>query len=130
MLEGTPPLTYPHAVNAKLVEQLARLETRDSSELAEAAGAFVQIHFNSAFGWHISRAFARARMTFPVTVIGRDHWLFKTYLMHLNPTDRFDPSVLEAYHLSRQPGTSAKLKAMLMTGLAARSTPTSPSLQR
>ncbi len=60
-------------MNAKLVERLARLEPRDSLGIAQEAGAFVQIYSNPAFGWHIARAFARARVMFPVTVIGRDH---------------------------------------------------------
>ncbi len=112
-------------MNAKLVERLARLDPRASSGIVQEAGAFVRVHSDPAFGWNITRAFARARLTFPVTVIGRDHWLFKAYLMHLNPTDRFNPSVLEAYHLSRQPGTSGKLKALLMAALGL---PTSPHL--
>ena len=117
MLEGTPPLTYPHAVNAKLVERLARLEARHSSGIAKRVGAFVQIHSNSAFGWHISRAFARARMMFPVTVIGRDHWLFSAYLMHLDPVAYRRSDVETAFQISQQSGVSGKLKAMLMTGV-------------
>lgn len=116
MLEETPLLTYHHAVNTKLVERLARLEPRGSSGIAHAAGAFVQIHSNPAFGWHIAKTFARARMPFPTTVIGRDRWLFQAYLMHLNPAASFDPSVLEAYHLSQQP-ISKTLKALLVAGL-------------
>jgi len=117
MLEGIPPLAYSHAVDAKLVTRLARLEPRDSHGIAQEAGAFVQIHSNSAFGWHIARAFARARLMFPVTVIGRDHWLFSAYLMHLNPVAYRRSDVETAFQISQQPGLSAKLKAMLMTGL-------------
>jgi hypothetical protein len=104
-------------VNAKLVERLARLEPQGASGIVQEAGAIVQIHSNPAFGWHIARAFARVRLPFPMTVIGRDHWLFQAYLLHLNPTGRFDPSVLEAHQLSQQPGISATLKAMLIAGL-------------
>jgi hypothetical protein len=104
-------------VNAKLVERLARLEPRDSFGIAQEAGAFVQIHSNSAFGWHIARAFARARMPFPVTVTGRDHWLFSAYMMHLDPVAFRSRAVETAFQISQQPGLSAKLKAMLMTGL-------------
>ncbi|MEY3894551.1 MAG: hypothetical protein RLZZ214_70 [Verrucomicrobiota bacterium] len=117
MLEGNQPHTYPHAVNAKLVERLARLEPRDSLGIAQDAGDFVQIHSNSAFGWHIARAFARARLRFPVTVIGRDHWLFSAYLMHLDPVAYRRGDIETAFQISQQPGLSAKLKAMLMTGL-------------
>jgi hypothetical protein len=116
MLEETPLLTYHHAVNTILVERLARLEPRGSSGIVHAAGAIVQIHSNPAFGWYIAKAFARARAMFPTTVIGRDRWLFQAYLMHLNPAASFDPSVLEAYHLSQQP-ISKTLKALLVAGL-------------
>ena len=85
ILEGNPRDTYPHAVNAKLVERLAQLEARHSSGIAKRAGAFVQIHTEPEFGWHIAKTFAGARVPFPVTVIGRDHWLFSAYLMHLDP---------------------------------------------
>ena len=117
ILEGNPPFTYPHAVNAKFVEQLARLEPRTSSGIVHEAGAFGQIHFNSAFGWHIARAFARARMVIPVTVIGRDHWLWNAYLMHLDPIIFRHGDVETAFQISRQPGLSGKLKAMLMAGV-------------
>ena len=117
MLERTPPLTYPHAVNAKLVEQLARLETGDSSDLAEAARAFVQIYSNPAVGWRIAQFYGRTKTPFPITVIGRDHWLFSAYLMHLDPVAYRSSAVETAFEISQQPGLSAKLKAMLMTGL-------------
>lgn len=117
MLEGNPPLTYPQAVNAKLVERLARLEPRASSGIAQEAGAFVQVHSDPAFGWNIARAFARARMTFPVTVIGRDHWLFSAYLMHLDPVAYRRSDVETALQIFQQPGVSGKLKAMLMAGV-------------
>ena len=116
-LEGTPPLTYPYEVNAKLVEQLARLEHRNTTDWAVAAGAFGQIHSKPAFGWHIARAFARARLKFPVTVTGRDHWLFSAYLMHLDPVAHYRSDVETAFQIFQHPGLSAKLKALLITGL-------------
>jgi hypothetical protein len=104
-------------VNAKLVEQLARLEHRNTTDWAVAAGAFGQIHSKPAFGWHIARAFARARLKFPVTVTGRDHWLFSAYLMHLDPVAHYRSDVETAFQISQHPGLSAKLKALLITGL-------------
>lgn len=104
-------------VNAKLVERLARLEPRDTLGIAQEADAFVQLYSNPAFGWHIARAFARVRIMFPVTVIGRDHWLFKVYLMHLDPVAFRNGDVETAFQISQQPGLSAKLKALLMAGV-------------
>jgi hypothetical protein len=105
-------------VNSQLVGQLARLEPRDSATTRHAASAFPQLHTNPAFGWRIARAFARARLPLPVTVIGRDQWLFRAYLAFLNPRAYRTSSVDAAYHLSQQPTTSAMLKAMLIAGLA------------
>jgi hypothetical protein len=51
-------------------------------------------------------------------VLGRDHWLFRAYMMHLNPSAYHDPDVDAAYYLSQQATTSAKLKAMLIAGLS------------
>lgn len=104
-------------MNAKLVEQLARLEPRVSSEIAQEAGAFAQIHSNSEFGWRIARSFAGARLRFPVPVIGRDHWLFSAYLMHLNPAAYRRADVEAAFQISQESGLPAKLKAMLMAGV-------------
>ena len=103
-------------MNAKLVERLARLEPRDSHGSAQPANAFCQIHLNPAFGWHIARAFARARVRFPETLLGRDHWLFRAYMMQLNPSAYPDPHVDEACHLSQR-AISSSLKAMLIAGL-------------
>ncbi len=96
-------------MNRELVEQLARLETRDSSRFDQRARAFVSIHSNPAFGWHVARAFALARKTFPTTVIGRDRWLFSAYLMHLNPAAYGRCEVEAAFEISQQPDFSAKL---------------------
>jgi hypothetical protein len=117
MLEEHPPLSYHQAVDAKLVELLARVEPLDPSGGTHPAGAIVQIHSNPAFGWHIARAFARARKPFPVPVIGRDRWLSKAYLMHFEPASYHDGDVDAACQISREPGIAAKLKALLMTGL-------------
>ena len=104
-------------VTSKLVESLARWEKLTLSGSIQVPHPFCQIHLNPSFGWHTARAFARARTTFPLVAIGRDRWLFRAYLLHLNPNGHSDLSVREAYNISRQPSTSAKLKAMLITGL-------------
>lgn len=116
-LEGTSPFTYRYVVNTKLVEQLARLEPCASSEIADQALAVVQVYINSALGWHISRAFARARLRFPLAMPGRDQWVFSAYLMHLDPVAFHRREVETAFRISQQAGLSGKLKAMLMAGL-------------
>jgi hypothetical protein len=117
MLAKASLSTYPRRVDAKLVDRLARLELRDSSGIAQKARAILQIHTNPAVGWYFARSFARAHMKFPETMIGRDQWVFRAYMICKDPVAYHDHDVHEAYQLSQQPITSAKLKAMLITGL-------------
>lgn len=87
--------------------------------MAQRASVFCQVHSNTAFGWRIARAFACARKPFPVAMIGRNHWVFRAYMMCLAPAYR-DHDVETALLLSQQPATSAMLKAMLIAGLGER----------
>jgi len=104
-------------VNAELVEQLCRLERRSADSLSKQATAFVQLHTDAAFGWHIASIFARGREPFPVTVTGRNRWVFTAYLALLNPGAHVSREVEDALQIFQDPGASAKLKALLITGL-------------
>jgi hypothetical protein len=117
MLVKTSSFTYPRRVDANLIQRLARQNPANASGMARASDLFQQVYLDPAVGWHVARSFARAGAPLPETVIGRDHWLFRAYMMHLNPSAYHDPDVDAAYHLSQQPTTSAKLKAMLIAGL-------------
>lgn len=104
-------------MDVRLIRRLASRDPENSENwAARSARTFRQVYLNPAVGWEISGSFARARVPFPETVIGRDHWLFKAYVMQLNPTVCYDHSVAEAHHLSQQPG-SATVNAMLIAGL-------------
>jgi hypothetical protein len=104
-------------VNAKLVERLARLQYRNTDDLDKKARASLEIHSSPAFGWRIASTYARARLPFPLTVTGRDRWLFIAYMALLNPAVHSDRHVEEARQIHQNPGTSAKLKALLIAGL-------------
>lgn len=101
-------------------QRIRRLASSDpeipESWVARSSNIFRQVYLNPAFAWHISGSFARAGVTFPETVNGRDHWLFRAYMWHLDSSTYHNPHVEEAYRLS-QNTSSEMLKAMLIAGL-------------
>ena len=119
MLVKVSLFTYPRRVDANLIQRLARQNPANAFGMARSSDLLRQVYRDPAVGWHVARSFARASMTFPETVIGRDHWLFRAYMMCLNPSAYHDHDVGAAYHISQQATTSAKLKAMLVAGLGA-----------
>lgn len=104
-------------MNTEVVEMLARLEVRDSTDFTEKARAFIQIHLNPAFGWHIAGVFARAKVRFPITAIGRDQWLFHAYMMRSDPAAFHNSDVETAFLISGDSIKSGILKALLIAGL-------------
>ncbi len=104
------------AVDVELVNRLAIRDPEYSTPFSLGSNATRQSYFNPAFGWHIATSCARARVAFPETVLGRDHWLFRAYLWQVNQAAYPAPHVAEAAHLSRLPIANT-LKAMLITGL-------------
>ncbi len=104
-------------MNAKLVEQLARLQHGNAPELSQKARAFVRIYREPSFGWNTAKAYAMKREVFPVTVIGRDRWLFIAYLTLCDPDKLGNRHVQDAFHITQKPGMFAKLKALLISGL-------------
>jgi len=105
-------------MKAAVISRLAAHDPEASATLeARSANKLRQLYINPAYGWEISGKLARARRPFPETVSGRDEWLFRAYMMCLDPVTHHDHDVESAYFLSREPTTAATLKAMLMTGL-------------
>jgi hypothetical protein len=117
LLVESPWLKYRLPVNAKIIERLSRLEHQSTDDLTKKAGAFVQLHTNAAFGWYIASTFARKRAPFPMTMTGRDSWVFTAYVMLLDPGIHRNRDVEDALQICQDPGASAKLKALLLTGL-------------
>lgn len=85
----------------------------------EAEKQFVNEYAKVAFGWYIASQFAKAGKGFPIPMMGRDGWVFKAYLMQLDPWAHYDRDIATAYHLAFTPkGASdlgSKLKAMILS---------------
>jgi len=83
-----------------------------------ARDRFLSKYIRTGFGYYIALQFANRGMPFPIHLMGRDQWVFKAYLMRLDPWENFDRHVAEAYHLAQyvkdSPNLSQHLKAMLM----------------
>jgi len=84
-----------------------------------ARDRFLSKYIRTGFGYYIALQFANRGLPFPMTMMGRDRWVFKAYLMRLDPWDNFDRHVAEAYHLAQyvkdSPNLGQHLKAMLMS---------------
>lgn len=84
-----------------------------------ARDRFLSTYIRTGFGYYIASQFANRRLPFPITLMGRDQWVFKAYLMKLDPWANFDRHVAEAYHLAQyvknSPGFCQHLKAMLLS---------------
>lgn len=85
----------------------------------EAAESFKSRYYRLSFGWYIARQFAVKKMVFPVSMAGRDSWVFKAYLMMVDPYNYFDPHVSDAFHFANTPKELPQygddLKTMLLT---------------
>ncbi len=85
----------------------------------EARIQFLSQYANIAFGWYIASQFANARLGFPIPMLGRDSWVFKAYLMQLDPWTYYNHDIATAYHLAHTPkgatDLGSKLKAMILS---------------
>jgi hypothetical protein len=104
-------------VTQEFVRLLASTHPSCSSNDLLEASTIRQVYFSPAYGWEFVCYFADARMTFPVVARGRDGWLFRAYMNRLAPAVFPDSELEAAIQIFRQPGLSAKLKAMLIAGL-------------
>lgn len=85
----------------------------------EAEKQFMSCYCNVAFGWYIASQFSNAIKGFPMAMLGRDHWVFKAFLMQLDPWSFYDKHVATAYHLANTPPGSpdlgSNLKALILS---------------
>jgi hypothetical protein len=100
---------------------LAMMEKdRRWSPLHDAArDRFLSTYVRTNFGYYIASQFANRRLPFPITLMGRDQWVFKAYMMKLNPWANFDRHIAEAYHLvhyvKNATNLGQHLKAMMLS---------------
>ena len=107
----------------------AMAKDRRWSPLHDAArDRFLSKYIRMNFGYYIALQFANRGLPFPVVMMGRDQWVFRAYLMRLDPWENFDRNVAEAYHLAQfvkdSPNLGQHLKALLIS-FDADSTPVS-----
>lgn len=85
----------------------------------EARARFVATYANPAFGWDIATAYAAARVTLPVIMNGRDHWLYKAYMMRLDSYRWRDKDVIDAWglaNLAESRTLKTKVCSLLLSG--------------
>lgn len=104
-------------MNEELIEPLAQLQGRDSRDLNEKARGWFEILYSPDAGWRMANTYARERKKFPLQLVGRDRWLFIAYMALLNPATHHDRDVEDARQFRANPGTAAKLNALIMAGL-------------
>lgn len=86
---------------------------------AQAAEAFISQYMRPAFGWYSARECATIHAPFPVAMVGRDSWVYRAYLMQLDPSRFYDKTIAMAFSLHCQDPSTVKmcekLQAMLLT---------------
>ena len=86
---------------------------------SQARDQFLSNYVNVAFGWYIASQFAAARIGFPLPMMGRDTWVFKAFLMQVDPWAFYNKDIATAYHIAHTPKGStdigAKLRAMILS---------------
>jgi hypothetical protein len=90
------------------------------SPLHDAArNRFLAKYVSPSFGYYIALQFANRKLPFPVCLMGRDQWVYKAYLMKLDPIKHFNHNIAEAYHLSSfvkdAPNLGQQLRALLLS---------------
>lgn len=94
--------------------------SRQPMDIADEARAkFIATYSNPAYGWDISMAYASARVVLPATLNGRDHWLFKAYLMRIDSRRWRDADVMGAWALANlveSRSLKTKVCSLLLSG--------------
>lgn len=123
-------------MDARSIDILATLDpsssyVKETCAKAKARhGAYSPVHQMAAtrllnrygkvnFGWYIADSFAQYGRRFPIPMLGRDAWVFRAYLMQVDPWRNFDAHVAEAFHFSKylrgRPDLGATLRAALLS---------------
>ena len=84
-----------------------------------ARDRFLSKYIRTNFGYYIALQYANRNLPFPIALFGRDLWVYRAYLMRLDPWKYYDQHILEAYHLAHYvkdvPHLSQVLKACLLS---------------
>lgn len=99
-------------MNATTIDRLAAANPRDPYRRAgfvtldvqhASVRRFASQYSNPAFGWHIARVFASSRKPMPITLMGADTWVFKAWLMFLDPDKWYNHHIAQAYAIAALP---------------------------
>lgn len=122
-------------MNANTIDQLSTLDPESTCPrismrdgLADARWSpfhtrmrdrFLAKYIKPHFGYYIASQFANRGLPFPVPLLGRDLWVYRAYLMKIDPWKFYDHHILEAYHMARwgqeESALSDILKACLLS---------------
>ena len=83
----------------------------------ESLEQFLSRYSRVNFGYYIAKRFATARLPFPISVYKRDYWVFRAYLMLLDPWKNYDRHIADAYHIAHLPPGAADLGVTLKATL-------------
>ena len=97
----------------------ARAKQPGSPLHAQAMEAFLSMYARLGFGHYIANQFATRRLPFPIPMTKRNAWVFKAYLMKLDPFQFHNKHISDAFHMahssSDMPQLGGGLKALLMS---------------
>lgn len=109
----------PACAVTRMTAQHANLHFSDSPLYVQTAERFTSYYGRLSFGWYIAEQFASRGMRFPVVMLGRDTWVFKAYLMLIDPWKHYDKHVAEAYHMAQfvkgRPDLGTGMRAMIIS---------------
>jgi hypothetical protein len=116
-LAGVTALRETSPMTQEFINDLACMHPSYSRKTLAQASTIRQVYQSPAYGWEFACDLADARLMFPVVCRGRNSWLFLAYMSRLAPAACRHHDVEAAHQISRQPGLSAKLKALIIAGL-------------
>lgn len=109
----------PTAPSPHISAAMAGMSYGGSMLHARTTQAFVAQYMRPAFGWHAAVTFAKAQQPFPVPMVGRDHWVYRAYLMQLDQEKYFDKTVCMAWNMQMntegEVSLASKLQAMILS---------------
>ena len=112
----------PVCAVARMTVQHANLHYSDSPLFVQAGERFTSYCGRLNFGWYIAEQLASRGQRFPMVMLGRDTWVFKAYLMLIDPWKHYDKHVAEAYHIAQfvkgRPDLGTAMRALLISATA------------
>lgn len=77
------------------------------------AEAFRNMYGNLAVAWKFAVRWAMAGVRFNLPMMGKDRWVFRAYMMSLNPRRYFDKEIATAFNFHNPPDGMTHIKSVL-----------------